>query len=68
MAATVKVVRRPELTFWEKLYFPQIISGLKEAGVPNLLLNFNVGQMPPDQVEKSMRLFGEKVLPRFNSL
>ncbi|MCH7702471.1 MAG: NADH-quinone oxidoreductase subunit I [Planctomycetes bacterium] len=25
----VKVVRRPELTFWEKLYIPQIICGLK---------------------------------------
>ena len=29
MAATVKVVRRRELTFWEKLYVPQILSGLK---------------------------------------
>jgi len=25
----VKVVRRRELTFWEKLYVPQIVSGLK---------------------------------------
>ena len=25
----VKVVRRPELTFWEKLYLPQILCGLK---------------------------------------
>jgi NADH-quinone oxidoreductase subunit I len=25
----VKVVRRPELTFWEKLYLPQIVCGLK---------------------------------------
>ncbi len=25
----VKVVRRPELTFWEKLYVPQILCGLK---------------------------------------
>ena len=25
----VKVVRRPELTFWEKLYIPQIVCGLK---------------------------------------
>ena len=25
----VKVVQRPELTFWEKLYIPQILSGLK---------------------------------------
>ena len=29
MAGTVKVVRRRELTFWEKLYVPQILSGLK---------------------------------------
>jgi NADH-quinone oxidoreductase subunit I len=29
MAATVKVVRRPELTFCEKLYIPQILCGLK---------------------------------------
>lgn len=29
MAVTVRVVSRPELTFWEKLYIPQIISGLK---------------------------------------
>jgi NADH-quinone oxidoreductase subunit I len=29
MAITVKVVRRRELTFWEKLYVPQIVSGLK---------------------------------------
>ncbi len=28
-ARSVKVVRRPELTFWEKLYVPQIICGLK---------------------------------------
>ena len=25
----VKVVRRPELTFWEKIYIPQILCGLK---------------------------------------
>ena len=25
----VKVVRRPELTFWEKLYIPQILCGLR---------------------------------------
>lgn len=26
---TVKTVRRPELTLWEKLYIPQVVSGLK---------------------------------------
>lgn len=41
------------------------IAELKDVGVRNLLLNFNVGQIPSDQVERSMRLFGEKVLPKF---
>ena len=39
------------------------IAALKQAGVRNLLLNVNVGQLPPEQVERSMRLFGAKVLP-----
>ena len=42
------------------------IAALQQAGVRNLLLNVNVGQLPPAQVERSMRLFGEKVLPRFH--
>ena len=41
------------------------IAALKQAGVRNLLLNVNVGQLPPAQVERSMRLFGAKVLPSF---
>ena len=41
------------------------IAELKEAGVRNLMLNVNVGEMPREQVESSLRLFGEKVLPRF---
>ena len=28
-----KVVQRPVLTFWEKLYLPQILSGLKITSV-----------------------------------
>ena len=43
------------------------IAALKQAGVRNLLLNVNVGQLPPEQVERSMRLFGAKVLPSFHS-
>jgi alkanesulfonate monooxygenase SsuD/methylene tetrahydromethanopterin reductase-like flavin-dependent oxidoreductase (luciferase family) len=39
------------------------IEELKTTGVRNLLLNPNVGQIPREQVEKSMRLFGDKVLP-----
>ena len=48
---------------------PETVAGqieeLRDAGARNLLLNVNVGQIPADQVEKSMRLFGEKVLPKF---
>lgn len=41
------------------------VAELKDAGVRNLLINMNVGQMPREQVERSMRAFGEKVLPAF---
>jgi alkanesulfonate monooxygenase SsuD/methylene tetrahydromethanopterin reductase-like flavin-dependent oxidoreductase (luciferase family) len=40
------------------------IAELREAGVRNLLLNVNVGQILHEQVVRSMRLFGDKVLPR----
>jgi alkanesulfonate monooxygenase SsuD/methylene tetrahydromethanopterin reductase-like flavin-dependent oxidoreductase (luciferase family) len=39
------------------------IAELREAGVRNLLLNVNVGQISPEKVERSMRLLGDKVLP-----
>jgi alkanesulfonate monooxygenase SsuD/methylene tetrahydromethanopterin reductase-like flavin-dependent oxidoreductase (luciferase family) len=38
---------------------------LRDLGVRNVLLNPNVGQIQPDKVEKSLRLFGEKVIPKF---
>ncbi len=41
------------------------IAELRDAGVRNLMLNVNVGEMPQDKVEASMKLFGEKVLPKF---
>lgn len=41
------------------------IAALRDAGVRNLMLNVNMGQLPHDQVERSMRLFGAKVLPLF---
>lgn len=41
------------------------IAALRDAGVRNLMLNVNMGQLPPGQVDRSMRLFGEKVLPLF---
>ena len=43
------------------------IAELRDVGVRNLMLNVNTGQMPHQQVERSMRLFGEKVLPQFPS-
>jgi len=43
------------------------IAELRDAGVRNLLLNMNVGQIPAKQVERSMRTFGEKVLPAFHT-
>ncbi len=45
----------------------QQVAALRDAGVRNLMLNFNVGQIPPAQVERSMRAFGEKVLPKFRT-
>ena len=44
------------------------IAELKEAGVRNLLMNMNVGQMDRKHVESSMRAFGEKVLPAVRGL
>ena len=48
---------------------PDTVSGkiaeLREAGVRNLMLNFNVGQIPIPQVERSLRIFGQEVLPEF---
>ena len=41
------------------------IAELRDAGLRNLMLNVNAGQLPREKVERSMRLFGEKVLPLF---
>ena len=41
------------------------IAELRDAGVRNLMLNFNVGQIPASQVERSLRIFGQEVLPKF---
>ena len=43
------------------------IAALRDAGVRNLMLNINVGRMPSEQVERSLRLFAEKVRPQFAS-
>ena len=41
------------------------IAELQEAGVRNLMLNFNVGQISSTDVVRSLLTFGEKVLPKF---
>ncbi|PKB80884.1 MAG: hypothetical protein BZY88_07675 [SAR202 cluster bacterium Io17-Chloro-G9] len=41
------------------------LAELRDAGVRNVMLNFNVGQIPEDQVERTLRVFGEKVQPKF---
>lgn len=43
------------------------IAELREAGVRNVLVNVNLGQFPREIVERSMRLFGEKVMPKFRT-
>jgi alkanesulfonate monooxygenase SsuD/methylene tetrahydromethanopterin reductase-like flavin-dependent oxidoreductase (luciferase family) len=38
---------------------------LRDIGVRNMMLNPNVGQIAEDRVEKSLRMFGEQVMPKF---
>ena len=39
------------------------IAELRDAGVRNLMMKLNVGEMPSEPVHKSIKLLGEKVLP-----
>ena len=41
------------------------IAALRDAGVRNLMLKFNTGEMHTGRVQESIRLFGEKVMPHF---
>lgn len=41
------------------------ITMLHDIGVPNLMMTFNVGNMLPEAVERSMRLFADEVAPEF---
>ena len=38
---------------------------LRDIGVPNLMLKLNTGEMDTHKVQRSIKLFGEKVLPLF---
>ena len=61
---------------WERLVEETVIFGSPErvtdriremeaAGVGEVLCWMNFGGLPPDRVERSMRLFAEKVMPQF---
>ena len=41
------------------------VAAMRDIGVRNLMLKLNVGEMDTHKVQKSMRLFGEKVMPNF---
>jgi alkanesulfonate monooxygenase SsuD/methylene tetrahydromethanopterin reductase-like flavin-dependent oxidoreductase (luciferase family) len=39
------------------------ITAMEDAGVRNMMLKFNTGEMDTQQAQASMKLFGDKVLP-----
>ncbi len=41
------------------------IAAMRDAGVRNLMLKFNTGEMDPAKAQASMRLFADKVMPLF---
>ena len=41
------------------------VAAMRDIGVRNLMLKLNVGEMDTHKVQKSMRMFGEKVMPHF---
>ena len=43
------------------------IAELRDVGVRNLMMKMNIGEMDTVGVQNSIRLFGEKVMPRFSA-
>ena len=43
------------------------VAEMRDAGTSNLMLKFNTGEMDAKAVQKSMKLFGDKVIPLFKS-
>ncbi len=41
------------------------VAEMRDTGVRNLMLKLNTGEMDTQRVQKSMRLFGERVMPKF---
>ena len=44
----------------------ETIAALEDMGVGGVMIQFRIGDMPWDVMESSMRLFTEKVMPRFS--
>ena len=42
------------------------VAAMRDIGVRNLMLKLNVGEMDTHKVQKSMRMFGDKVMPHFS--
>ena len=53
------IVGRPEQT-------AEKIAAMRDTGIRNVMFKFNTGEMDTARVQKSMRLFGKKVMPRFS--
>ncbi len=63
MAINIKIIKRPELTWYEKLYFPQIIGGLIIT-LKHLIRNKPVTIQYPEEVkELPPRYRGLHILP-----
>ena len=41
------------------------LAEIRDAGARNLMLKMNVGEMDTEKVQKSMKLFADKVMPKF---
>ena len=41
------------------------VAEMRDIGVRNLMLKMNVGEMDTNRVQKSIRMFGEQVMPKF---
>ena len=70
------IAERLKTITWEGLLKETVLFGsperiidkvreMEEAGVGELLCWMNFGGLPQDRVERSMRLFAEKVMPHF---
>ena len=42
------------------------IAAIRDTGIRNVMFKFNTSEMDAAHVQKSMRLFGKKVMPRFS--